>query len=216
MVAFTGFDFLGGGFRNNAATIFVTQIPWDKRKGVTTPQVVGDFFMKTGDIKEGLALAFGPPAIFGLGARAARSSTFAIAVKVGRRHWPRQWAALLGRLQQEEMFVQVNTLWKPNVPQLYVDVDREKAKALGVSVDEIFNTLVGHARQLLRQRLQQVRPHVASVDERRARVSHSAPTISARCGCAPNATRWCRCARWRASSTRRARTRSIDTTICRR
>ena len=72
MVAFTGFDFLGGGFRNNAATIFVTQIPWDKRKGVTTPQVVGDFFMKTGDIKEGLALAFGPPAIFGLGSRGRR------------------------------------------------------------------------------------------------------------------------------------------------
>ncbi|HWL75461.1 MAG TPA: efflux RND transporter permease subunit, partial [Burkholderiaceae bacterium] len=53
VVAFTGFDFLGGGMRNNAATIFVTQIPWDKRKGVTTPQLVGDFFMKTGDIKEG-------------------------------------------------------------------------------------------------------------------------------------------------------------------
>ena len=45
VVAFTGFDFLGGGFRNNAATIFVTQIPWDKRKGVTTPQLVGEFFM---------------------------------------------------------------------------------------------------------------------------------------------------------------------------
>src|SRR5215510_10326027 len=66
VVAFTGFDFLGGGFRNNAATIFVTQVPWHERK-VSTPQVVGDFFMKTGHIKEGLALAFGPPAIFGLG-----------------------------------------------------------------------------------------------------------------------------------------------------
>ena len=32
VVSFTGFDFLGGGFRNNAATIFVTQIPWDERK----------------------------------------------------------------------------------------------------------------------------------------------------------------------------------------
>src|SRR3954463_5219937 len=52
VVAFTGFDFLGGGFRNNAATIFVTQKPWSERK-VSTPQVVGDFFMKTGHIKEG-------------------------------------------------------------------------------------------------------------------------------------------------------------------
>ena len=66
VIAFTGFDFLGGGFRNNAASIFVTQKHWDQRK-VATPQVVGDFFMKTGHIKEGLALAFGPPPIFGLG-----------------------------------------------------------------------------------------------------------------------------------------------------
>src|SRR6195256_6314348 len=65
-VAFTGFDFLGGYFRNNAATIFVTQKPWDERK-VDTKQVVGDLFMKTGGIKEGLVLAFGPPPIFGLG-----------------------------------------------------------------------------------------------------------------------------------------------------
>ena len=35
----------------------------------------------------------------------------------------------------------VQTLWRANVPQLYVDVDREKAKALGVPVDEVFNTL---------------------------------------------------------------------------
>src|SRR6266404_7696550 len=65
-VAFTGFDFLGGYFRNNAATIFVTQKPWDQRK-VDTKVVVGDLFMKTGGIKEGLVLAFGPPPIFGLG-----------------------------------------------------------------------------------------------------------------------------------------------------
>ena len=31
--------------------------------------------------------------------------------------------------------------WRANVPQLYVDVDREKAKALGVPVDDVFNTL---------------------------------------------------------------------------
>ena len=35
----------------------------------------------------------------------------------------------------------VNTFWRANVPQLYVDVDREKAKSLGVPLDEIFNTL---------------------------------------------------------------------------
>jgi multidrug efflux pump subunit AcrB len=47
VISFTGFDFLGGGMRNNAATIFVTQIPWDERK-VTAQQLVGELFGKTG------------------------------------------------------------------------------------------------------------------------------------------------------------------------
>jgi len=35
----------------------------------------------------------------------------------------------------------VNTFWRANVPQLYVDVDREKAKSLGVPLDDVFSTL---------------------------------------------------------------------------
>jgi multidrug efflux pump len=66
-VAFTGLDFIGGGFRNSAATIFVTQKHWDERSGVGTQQLIRDYFMKTAHIKEGLVLAFAPPPIFGLG-----------------------------------------------------------------------------------------------------------------------------------------------------
>src|SRR5665213_1913926 len=50
VVAFTGFDFIGGGFRNNAATLFVTQKPWDQRH-VTAQQLVGELFAKTAGIK---------------------------------------------------------------------------------------------------------------------------------------------------------------------
>ncbi len=42
-IAFTGFDFLGGGFRNNAATIFVTQKHWDERT-VPAQALVGELF----------------------------------------------------------------------------------------------------------------------------------------------------------------------------
>src|SRR2546428_499948 len=43
-VAFTGFDFIGGGLRNNAATIFVTQKHWDERS-VTASQLLGRLLM---------------------------------------------------------------------------------------------------------------------------------------------------------------------------
>ena len=139
-VAFTGFDFLGGGFRNNAATIFVTQKHWDERE-VTTPQLVGEFFMKTGHIKEALVLGFNPPPIFGLG----NAGGFEFYLQNRGEGGPKRLAEVtqqfLGAVAQDPMFVQVNTLWRANVPQLYVHTDREKAKTLGVPVDELYSSL---------------------------------------------------------------------------
>jgi hydrophobe/amphiphile efflux-1 (HAE1) family protein len=140
VVAFTGFDFLGGGFRNNAATIFVTQIPWHERK-VTTPQVVGDFFMKTGHIKEGLALAFAPPAIFGLGTAGGFEFYIQNRGTGGPQQMQQALGQFLGAAQQDRRLGYVQTLWRASVPQLAVDVDREKAKAFGVPLEEVYGTL---------------------------------------------------------------------------
>ncbi len=140
VVAFTGFDFLGGGFRNNAATIFVTQKHWDQRK-VATPQLVGDFFMKTAHIKEGLALAFGPPPIFGLGTAGGFEFYIQNRGNGGPQALAQALGQFLGAANQDPMLGGVQTLWRASVPQLYVDVDREKAKALGVPLEELYGTL---------------------------------------------------------------------------
>ena len=141
VVAFTGFDFLGGSFRNNAATIFVTQIPWNKRKGVTTPQLVGDFFMKAGHIKEGLVLAFAPPAIFGLGVAGGYELYLQNRGEGGPAKTQEVLQQFLGRLNSDPQLGGAQTLWRANVPQLFVDVDRDKAKALGVPINDVFDTL---------------------------------------------------------------------------
>ena len=139
-VAFTGFDFLGGGFRNSAATIFVTQKHWDDRD-LATPQLVGEFFAKTAHIKEALVLAFGPPPIFGLGNAGGFEFYIQNRGEGGPQRLFEVTQQLLGAVAKDPMFAQVNTLWRANVPQLYVETDREKAKALGVPVDEVYNTL---------------------------------------------------------------------------
>ncbi len=67
VVAFTGFDFLGGSFRNNAATIFVTQKHWDER---TVPvQRAGRRVLRQdrGTSRRAWCSPSTPPAIFGLG-----------------------------------------------------------------------------------------------------------------------------------------------------
>jgi hydrophobe/amphiphile efflux-1 (HAE1) family protein len=140
-VAFTGFDFIGGGtFRNNAATIFFTMKHWDERS-VPAQALVGDFYMRTGGFKEGLALAFNAPAIFALGATGGFEMHLQSHGDGGAKRLAEVSQMFIGRAMQEPGIAQAQMFWRPNVPQLYVDVDREKAKALSVPIDEVFNAL---------------------------------------------------------------------------
>ena len=140
VVAFTGFDFLGGGYRNSAATIFVTQKHWDQRK-VPVQALVGEFFMKTGGIKDALVLAFAPPPIFGLG----NTSGFEVYIQNkgegGAEKLAQAMYSIMGAASQSTVLAGVQTLWRPSSPQLKVNVDREQARALGIPLDAAFNTL---------------------------------------------------------------------------
>jgi len=139
-VAFTGFDFLGGSFRNNAATIFVTQKHWDERT-VTAKELVGELFFKTAHIKEALVLAFNPPPIFGLGTAGGFEFYIQNRGEGGPQKMAEVLGQFLGKANSDPMLGGVQTLWRATVPQLYVDLDRDKAKALGVPVNELFDTL---------------------------------------------------------------------------
>ncbi|HNL79700.1 MAG TPA: efflux RND transporter permease subunit, partial [Agitococcus sp.] len=140
VVAFTGFDFLGGGFRNNAATIFVTQKHWDERQ-VSTQQLVGELFMKTAHIKEALVLAFNPPPIMGLG----QAGGFEFYIQNRGEGGAAKLAEVMGQFMaaanQNKNLGGVQTLWRANSPQLRVDVDREKAHAMGVDLNNVYGTL---------------------------------------------------------------------------
>jgi multidrug efflux pump len=141
VMAFTGFDFAGGFvFRENAATIFVTQTHWDKRP-VPVGALVGEFYGKTAHIKEGLAIAFPPPAIFGLGTAGGFEFYIQNRGEGGPKRLYEVTQQFIGAASQSPKLGMVNTFWRANVPQLYVDVDREKAKSLGVPLDDIFSTL---------------------------------------------------------------------------
>jgi multidrug efflux pump len=140
VIAFTGFDFLGGGYKNSAATIFVTQKHWDERK-VHVNALVGEFFMKTGGIKEALVLAFAPPPIFGLG----NTAGFEVYIQNKGEGGPEKLAnamySIMGAAGQSQVLAGVQSLWRPASPQLKVNVDREKAKSMGIPLDAAFNTL---------------------------------------------------------------------------
>ncbi|MEI8606435.1 efflux RND transporter permease subunit [Pseudoalteromonas sp. B160] len=142
VVAFTGFDFIGGGYKNSAATLFVTQKHWDERE-IDTKSLVNELFMKTAHINEALVLAFNPPAIFGLGSTGGFEFYIQNKGAGGPEKLQQAMGSMMAEAQKSPILSGLQTLWRPNAPQLKVDVDREQARAMGIEIDDAFTALAG-------------------------------------------------------------------------
>ena len=136
-----GFDLIGGGSKSSAATIFVPLKPWEQRQQTAMDlagQVSGMGFTALGD---GIAFAFNPPPIQGLG----QAGGFEVYVQDRADPDPQRLAQVtqdfMAALAARAELTPAQTFFRPTVPQLRVDVDREKAIALGVPINEVFDAL---------------------------------------------------------------------------
>jgi hydrophobe/amphiphile efflux-1 (HAE1) family protein len=136
-----GLNFLGGGgLKSSAATMFFPLIPWDQRNQ-SAKDIVMETYMKTGGIKEGLPLAFAPPAIQGLGQTGGFEFYLQNKGDGGVRRLAQTLPLLLAEANKQPELQGVKTLWQANSPQLFVQVDTEKARSMGINVADIYNTL---------------------------------------------------------------------------
>ncbi|MBQ4851342.1 efflux RND transporter permease subunit [Pseudoalteromonas sp. MMG012] len=140
VVAFTGFDFIGGGYKNSAATLFVTQKHWDERE-IDTKSLVGELYMKTAHINEALVLAFNPPPIFGLGSTGGFEVYLQNKGAGGHEKLKQNMQLVMAEAQKSPVLSSLQTLWRPNAPQLKVHMDREQARAMGVNINSAFTAL---------------------------------------------------------------------------
>ncbi len=135
-----GFDLIGGGSKANAATMFLPMKPWDQRQQ-TSQQLAAELSGKGFALADGIAFAFNPPAIQGLG----QAGGFEVYVQ-GRLDSDTQRLAqvtneFMAALRKRPELDGINSFFRPTVPQLRVEVDREKALALGIPVNEVFAAL---------------------------------------------------------------------------
>src|SRR5688572_30651671 len=97
--------------------------------------------MKTAHINEGMVFAIAPPAIFGLGTAGGFEAFVQSRGEGGPQRMGEVLGQFVGAAMQDANIGFVQTPWRATVPQLSVDVDREKAKALGVPLEELYGTL---------------------------------------------------------------------------
>ncbi len=141
-VLVNGFSLLNGTTTNGAA-IFVNLTNWEERQ---EPELSADAILNQvlaiayGESAASI-VAFNPPPIQGLG----MSAGVEMEVQQTGGGSPQDLASAVGSYvyaaNQRPEIAQAYTTFRANVPQLFVDLDREKAKTLQVSVAEIFQTM---------------------------------------------------------------------------
>jgi multidrug efflux pump len=139
--AINGFDLLGGGQKTNTATMFIPLKDWEERPGAPAASVARDVLVQGSALREGTVLAFNPPAIRGLGTAGGFELYLQGRASADPQRLMEVTQGFLEALRKHPQLTGVNSFFRPTVPQLRVEVDREKALALGVPVQDVFEAL---------------------------------------------------------------------------
>ena len=138
-----GFNFLSGVPNSYSGFFFIKLKPWGERKSKQdqASAVVGYLNRKLSALPEGIAFSITPPAIPGVGA--SGGFTFILEDRSGK-----DIAFLDSNLQQflqaarkRPELTSLTSTFLPSVPQVFVDVDRDKAISQGVAMSDLYQTL---------------------------------------------------------------------------
>jgi hydrophobe/amphiphile efflux-1 (HAE1) family protein len=151
-VALGGLDILANANSTDAGTIFVSLDPWEdrKEKKKQVEAMIGQTFGRFIGDPNALVLAFNPPPVQGLGTRAG----FEMQLQSRGAADVRDLAGVMGQFVAElekRPEIEKGSVRGPlsvRVPQLYIEPDRNKAKAAGVSQVELFGALQAYMGEL--------------------------------------------------------------------
>ncbi|MDD3154110.1 MAG: efflux RND transporter permease subunit [Victivallaceae bacterium] len=152
IVTVAGFSIMSGASENLGFAI-VSLEDWSKRTSQDTSiRAIRDKLMLEGlQIPEAQVRVFQPPAIMGLGVTGG--VTFAL--RTTGNDTPQQFEGkvrqMLGTLNNKEKFPDVLyafSSFNAATPQLFLDIDRRKAEAMGISIGSIFTMLQSHLASL--------------------------------------------------------------------
>jgi hydrophobic/amphiphilic exporter-1 (mainly G- bacteria), HAE1 family len=127
----------------NSAMMFVGLEDWEERKdpGLKASEIAREWNKKFYAIPGARVFAFGPPPLPGYG----NVSGFTLQLQDRSGGTVEQLAGYVNQLKlaasKRPEIGRISTTFNPATPQVKVDLDREKARVLGVPVDSVFQTL---------------------------------------------------------------------------
>jgi hydrophobe/amphiphile efflux-1 (HAE1) family protein len=143
VLSIVGFSLLDGGNQSNSAFMVVRLKPFQDRLGAanTAQAVIGRVFGAVQQVRSALAFPFNLPPIIGL----STSGGFEYQLEDIEGREPVELASamqgLLAVANQDPRLNRVFSTFSAANPSVWVDIDRDKAQALGLSISDVFNAL---------------------------------------------------------------------------
>jgi HAE1 family hydrophobic/amphiphilic exporter-1 len=139
-----GYGAVTSTYQPNYGSIFARLHPWEERK---TPElhvrgVMATLTKRFSAIPEGIIFPFNIPTLSGFGA--ASGFNYLLQDRSGTKDVAQMGELATKFLTEGRKRPELGTLFTsfdPNYPQVKVDLDRDKARALGVPVNDVFTTL---------------------------------------------------------------------------
>ncbi|MEY4669829.1 MAG: Efflux pump rane transporter BepE [Pseudomonadota bacterium] len=139
-----GFSLISQSYSSNTAFFFIWLKPWEERKGLTNSSF--GLLMKLNkrlqaEFTDGVAIAFGPPAIPGLGTGSGFSMMLQDRSGKGPEYLDEQAKSFIQAAMKRPEIGRISTSFRASVPQLFAQVDRDKALGAGVPMSDVNSTL---------------------------------------------------------------------------
>jgi HAE1 family hydrophobic/amphiphilic exporter-1/multidrug efflux pump len=139
--AVSGFSFAGSG--QNMGFAFIKLKPWDERKGpgLSVTDVAAKAGAAFADIRDAKVFAFAPPAVSELGNATGFDLMLKDEANLGHAALMQARNQLLGALAQDKRLVGVRPNGQEDTPEFRINVDTDKAGALGVAMSDVNDTI---------------------------------------------------------------------------
>ena len=139
-----GFNFVSFSNKSNVGTMFVALKPWEQRKDSKDHLygVIAQIQQKMADLKEARIIPIAPPAVNGLGATGGFTFELLQTTSTDNIQQFEQVARnFVAEVNKRPEIAMAYTFFNARTPSYRVDVDRDKAKKLGVQVSDVYSTL---------------------------------------------------------------------------
>lgn len=142
IMSVVGVSMIGGSGENVAMSI-VTLKPWNERKSdeLYSTNILNRIRAKLQAMPEAEVQLFEPPAIMGLGMSGGMDYRLQSLNTDDAQKIEAALKGLLGKINQDPNISYAYTTYTAQTPNIYIDIDREKAEAMGVSIGSIYDVL---------------------------------------------------------------------------